>query len=263
MKIGVIVPFWNSEKWLERCCKSLYNNKGDFEFIFVDDHSTDAGREIIYEYCDKDPRFMLTINQHMKGVSGARNTGLDYAVRSCDWITFLDADDTYLPDAYFHYCDAIFDNKEANTHQFNHVRYYAENGMTKVRYANAGGSYNFANMPQAYWAVWNKLYRTDFIENIRFKEGMQYGEDELFSLTCMCKDDHIHHADRKAMILQRRFDNKESLSHIKTAEAIRNSVRAFEDLLDEQKSPLARAAIATAIGDQWMYALTRLYKEGK
>lgn len=261
MKISVIIPYWNSEKWLERCCASLTRQTGNFEFIFVNDYSTDAGKGIVNAYALKDDRFVPVDNQRAKGVSGARNTGLDLAAG--DWITFLDADDTYLPGAFHTYLEAVLADEKANTHQFNHIRYYVETGMTKVRYANAGGRYDFSNLPQAYWAVWNKLYRAEFLTGIRFKEGMSYGEDELFALTCLCKDDRIYHAGRKDMVLQRYFDNKESLSRLKTAEVVRQSVRAFEDLLDEQTEPQARAAIATAIGDQWMYALVRLYKEGK
>ena len=263
MKISVIVPFWNSEEWLGRCLESLTTQQGNFDFILVDDKSTDNSREIAYEYCYRDPRFLLMNNHRTKGVSGARNTGLEYAVRSGDWITFLDADDEYLPDAYQSFCLAKAGDSRANIHQLNHIRYYTKTDKIGVKYANKGGVYRFGNLPEAHWAVWNKLYKAEFLEDIRFKEGMQYGEDELFSLTCICKDNYIHHADYHTIVLKRRFDNKKSLSYSKTSDGVINAIREFENLLNEQTDNVIRADLATIIGDQWIGAMTRLLKEGK
>ena len=122
MKISVIIPFWNSEKWIGRCCESLLKQKGDFEFLFIDDKSTDRGRDVVLSYCNKDPRFRLIANAYGKGVSGARNTGLQVA--EGEWITFLDADDEYLDDAYETFMKVIAADSRANIHQMNHLRYY-------------------------------------------------------------------------------------------------------------------------------------------
>ena len=54
---------------------SLHEQKGDFEFILVNDHSTDQGPEIAERFAGMDNRFVLLTNEHRKGVSGARNTG--------------------------------------------------------------------------------------------------------------------------------------------------------------------------------------------
>ena len=136
MKISVIVPFWNSEKWLGVCCESLISQEGDFDFILVDDKSTDNSREIAYEYCMKDSRFMLMTNFRTKGVSGARNTGLEYACQEKGWITFLDADDELLDNAYQMFMSAIESDERANVHQFNSLRYYPQIDKTVLKYTN-------------------------------------------------------------------------------------------------------------------------------
>ena len=95
--ISVIVPFYNSEEWLGRCCDSLISQKGDFEFILVDDKSKDKSYDIACDYAAKDKRITVLKNKYKKGVCGARNTGIVYA--DGEYITFLDADDEMMSDA--------------------------------------------------------------------------------------------------------------------------------------------------------------------
>ena len=59
MKISVIVPYYEASAWIRRCCESLHKNKGEFEFIFVNDLSSDKSEDIVKEYADVDDRFFL------------------------------------------------------------------------------------------------------------------------------------------------------------------------------------------------------------
>ena len=95
--ISVIIPIYNADKWLNEALRSLQTQSfSDFDVIMVDDGSTDKSAEICQHYCDKDSRFRL-ISQPNKGVSSARNHGIDIA--EGDWIAFMDADDIMPPDA--------------------------------------------------------------------------------------------------------------------------------------------------------------------
>ena len=96
--ISVIVPYKNAAPWIGRCVESLKAQSGDMEFILVNDHSTDDGKKIAKDLTKGDKRFRHYENARADGVSGARNTGLDKA--KGEWITFLDADDEMLPEAY-------------------------------------------------------------------------------------------------------------------------------------------------------------------
>lgn len=206
--ISVIVPFWNSEQWLDRCCESLHKQTGEAEFILIDDHSTDNGIEIAYDYCNKDKRFTLLRNRYTKGVSGARNTGLQYA--SGEYITFLDADDELLPNAI-----KLYNNlNTANIYQANHLRHYTKMNKTKRKYSEPTGERNISDIPTCWCMVWNKLYKREFIKDIRFNEQLNFGEDELFNLECLNKDKHIYCVDIDTV--KRHFDNDRSLSKVKS-----------------------------------------------
>lgn len=100
--ISVIIPLYNKEKCIRKTIDSILNQKGfsDFEIVVVDDGSTDRSCSIVETISDN--RVVL---YHKKngGVSAARNYGALLA--KGDWITFLDADDLFYPDAL-----SIFNN---------------------------------------------------------------------------------------------------------------------------------------------------------
>lgn len=228
--ISVIVPYKNSANWLARCLESLRSQKGDFEFLIVNDNSLDDGPEIAERFAGMDDRFRLFDNEHGPGVSGARNTGLDHA--EGQWITFLDADDELLENAMMTF-EAVM-MTDANVHQFNHVRYYRKADATVIKYANNGGFYTVQDLPTWWFGVWNKLFRADFVRDIRFDESLQYGEDGLFVLECLAKDDKLHHADMNLKTVRHRIENQGSLSHKKTAADIVRQIRAYEDFFLRQ-----------------------------
>lgn len=241
--ISVIVPFYNSEKWLDRCLNSLIIQKENAEFILVDDHSTDNGIEIAYDYCNRDQRFVLLRNHNLRGVSGARNTGIDYA--SGDYITFLDADDELLPDAI-----KIYDTLNGyNIYQANHLRHYAKINKTTRKYSNPTGEHDLKKIPTCWCMVWNKLYKADFIKGIRFKETMQYGEDELFNLECLNKDKKIYCIEVDTMI--RHFDNDNSLSKSKDADDLYKQANELVKFLRRCKDPELKVFTCRLLSEHW------------
>ncbi|MCQ2081376.1 MAG: glycosyltransferase [Lachnospiraceae bacterium] len=89
-KISVIVPVYNSEKYLQKCIDSLLEQDlDDVQFIFVNDGSIDESGKILDKYAS-DFRFII-INQENKGQGAARNKALDVATG--EYIVFLDSDD--------------------------------------------------------------------------------------------------------------------------------------------------------------------------
>lgn len=90
-KISIIVPVYNTEKYLRRCLDSISAQTfTDWECICVDDGSPDDSGSILDEYAEKDGRFVI-IHKENGGVSSARNAGLDIA--RGEWIAFCDSDD--------------------------------------------------------------------------------------------------------------------------------------------------------------------------
>lgn len=96
--ISVIVPIYNSEKYLDQCLASIVNQKYyDLEIILVNDGSTDSSGEICERYNESDNRVVL-INKQNEGLVRARKDGVRRATG--EYITFVDADDWIDVDTY-------------------------------------------------------------------------------------------------------------------------------------------------------------------
>lgn len=98
MIISVIVPVYNTEKYLNRCIDSiLVQTFTDFELLLIDDGSTDSSGKICDEYALKDKRVKVFHTEN-GGVSRARNLGIENA--QGEYISFIDSDDYIRPEMY-------------------------------------------------------------------------------------------------------------------------------------------------------------------
>lgn len=98
--ISVIIPAYNSEKYIERCVDSVKNQTyKKLEIIIINDGSTDNTGNLISDIAKSDSRIKI-INQDNHGVSYTRNKGIDIAKGK--YITFIDSDDYYEMDAIEH-----------------------------------------------------------------------------------------------------------------------------------------------------------------
>lgn len=94
--ISVIIPTYNRAKTVARSINSVLNQTYDkFEIIIVEDGSTDETKEILEKYADD--RIRIIYHDVNKGVTAAKNTGLDNITG--EWFTILDSDDEILPEA--------------------------------------------------------------------------------------------------------------------------------------------------------------------
>jgi hypothetical protein len=96
VKLSVIVPFFNVQQYAPDTLHSLRANaRSDFEFVLVDDKSTDRTPELLERSLDSLPGARLVRHERNGGLATARNTGID-AARG-EYLTFLDGDDWYGP----------------------------------------------------------------------------------------------------------------------------------------------------------------------
>jgi glycosyltransferase involved in cell wall biosynthesis len=94
-KITVLMPVYNAEQFLREAIDSMLNQSfRDFEFLIMDDGSTDSSISIIQQY--QDPRIRLIRNEKNLGISPTLNKGIELA--SSDLIARMDADDISYPD---------------------------------------------------------------------------------------------------------------------------------------------------------------------
>jgi glycosyltransferase involved in cell wall biosynthesis len=191
MKVSVIIPVYNAEKYLIECIESLLNQTlKKCEFIFVNDGSTDLSSTIIEEFKKKDSRVIL-INQENQGVSMARNNGLKIA--SGEYIGFVDADDFVERDIYetmySHVnqegCDAVITNIESEMDGRKFILSYPfpQNKILTRDYINQELFPYFLKADNLNSVV-NKLYKSSIIKEnkLTFPEGIALGEDGLFNI---------------------------------------------------------------------------------
>ena len=91
-KVSVIVPFYNVEKYIDKCLNSLVNQTlEDIEIIIVNDGSKDNSETIAKEYASKYKNKIIYLKKENGGLSDARNYAIPYATG--EYIAFLDSDD--------------------------------------------------------------------------------------------------------------------------------------------------------------------------
>ncbi len=130
-KISVIVNCFNGEKYLEKCLKSIINQKySNFEIIFFDNLSTDNSKDIVKNI--KDDRIRLFSSQKKLPLYEARNEAINKS--SGDLIAFLDVDDWWDPE-YLNSREKDFDNNQYQIFYNNAFMFYEKNGKYK-KYKN-------------------------------------------------------------------------------------------------------------------------------
>ncbi|MBO7328446.1 MAG: glycosyltransferase [Lentisphaeria bacterium] len=189
INISVIVPVFNTAKYLKQCLDSLCaQSVPGIEFILVDDGSTDGSGSILKEYADNDSRFKL-ITQENRGFAGARNRGIEEA--SGEFIGFVDSDDWIEPDMFQKLWEIHNTDFQADIIQCSCIHEYVNESVSipicnkaiiKLL-ANSGGKLKGSEaLILDDGTIWNRIYRRSMIKenDIGFKEEMTFGEDVFF-----------------------------------------------------------------------------------
>ncbi|MFE7772943.1 glycosyltransferase family 2 protein [Streptomyces sp. NPDC057445] len=132
-KLSVVVPFHNVGIYAPDTMRSLANNADpDFEFLLVDDCSTDATPHVLDHWQGRIPNARVIRHETNRGVAQARNTGLDAATG--DYVTFLDGDDWYAP-GHLHAMVRGIERLDCDFARTDHVQ--ATGRSRHIRYAPA------------------------------------------------------------------------------------------------------------------------------
>lgn len=176
-KISVIVPVYKVEKYLERCIESILNQTyKNLEIILVDDGSPDKCGEICDEYAKKDKRIKV-LHKENGGLSSARNEGIKVATG--EFVTFVDSDDYLNKDMYKILYENI-ENTQSDVSACNLFYEYEDenNRIEKVNKDDLKKEYNnidaikeLLKNERIYNYAWNKLYKKELFENIKYPEG--------------------------------------------------------------------------------------------
>lgn len=237
-KVSLIITVYNKAPFLRRCLDSIVNQTDkSSQIIIVDDESTDKSKEICKEYCKRNNWEYYRIKH--SGVSVARNFGLDKAKGK--YVSFLDVDDSLVENALEIYNKII--RHGFNIYQFGQYRCH-RNATYKDRFQK--GFHKLDSLPRRWAMVWNKLYKKSFISGIRFIEGLQFGEDEIFNVRCILRNDGLYHAPQT--LINHYFDDKESLCRGElSVERLERLIKELDKLRVKQKNPVKKKWIENKI----------------
>lgn len=192
-KVSIIIPVYKVEKFLNRCLDSVLGQTlKEIEIILVDDGSPDNCGRICDEYAAKDKR-VIVIHKKNAGVSAARNSGLEVA--SGEFVGFVDSDD-YVAATMFEdmYRQAVLADAEMAMCQFSItdgatdqlVHRFSGDDFNVLRFDNKKAFELIADFScPVQVTVWNKLFKRELIQNLRFDTSKRMAEDLEFLMRAL------------------------------------------------------------------------------
>lgn len=183
IKVSVIIPVFNVEKYLNQCLDSVCaQTLKDIEIICINDGSTDNSYNLLCEYAKLDSRIII-VNQNNKGVSSARNAGVKLA--KGEFLCFIDSDD-YVDSDYLEklYQSAVTNNCEIACSGFikvSGIRKSVKKEISKVAVLkNISEKIEIEQIPKHNY-IWNKIFlRQSFINNnFKFAECRFFEDIEI------------------------------------------------------------------------------------
>lgn len=205
MKISIIVPFYNSVRYLEECIRSILNQTyQNWELILVDDGSTDGSRELATQFVSTDRRIRLFVQEN-QGVSAARNLGLRKSTG--DFVSFVDSDDMLKLSTLQDCIDCIDSSVDIvrtayvrKIHEFEEFVTLGFSGLFEKREIRncilpeyiAPRSLTESS---AFCSVWSCLFRKEIIDTLSF-QNVEVMEDKLFFLEALLRARKIMFLDK-------------------------------------------------------------------
>lgn len=204
--ISIIIPVYNGEKYVENLinnfkCQAV-KDYNDLELVFIDDGSIDKTVDILNKHTENKMFKISVFSQENKGVSCARNLGIEKA--KGDFITFVDVDDLVTKD-YFKSLKNCIDSKEFDVFVFTSTRLKEENFKLNNTQEDMVVNHIFKEdmllkmlENPTKFGVYNLLIKKDFINknNLKFALGYKYYEDYDFIYRAFALAKHIVITDK-------------------------------------------------------------------
>lgn len=179
MKLSVIVPVYNVEKYLAECVDSLLNQTlSDMEIFLVDDGSKDSSGAICDRYAKEYPDKVKCLHIDNGGQGRARNFALPMA--QGEYLGFVDSDDWVLPDMYEKLCRRA-DETGADIAACDFLERFDDGTEREVPGAFQDHLLSFAG------SCCNKVFRASLVNGLRFPEERLWYEDFYFSAVMLIR----------------------------------------------------------------------------
>ena len=227
-KVSVIIPVYNTEKYLKKCLDSVCNQTlSDIEIICVNDCSPDNSLAILNEYAAKDSRIKVIDFKENKGAAVARNTGIDVACG--EYIGFVDSDDFVDLDFYEKlYTKALETDADC-----------VKSNLIFEDFINETKNKEYHNLPEVRKNKLNlnhiptTLIKKNFLSgnNIAFPESLKNAEDCIFEVMVGALANKIKIVE--SVFYHYRFNNQ-SLNNSEnySIEKIKNLLLSFDKIVD-------------------------------
>ncbi len=210
--VSVIVPVYNVKQFLPESIESVINQTyRNLDILLVDDGSTDGSSEICDAYATKDSRIRV-VHQENKGLSGARNAGLD--IMNGDIVAFLDSDDAFHPEM-IQLMVATMQRNGTDVVICRHSSCRTNKKMKHPRISSEKATLILYDRREALrallsgkidWYAWNKVYRRECFEAIRYPQGQVY-EDIDTTYTILNSAKKVALIDAPLIMYRRRLES--------------------------------------------------------
>ena len=185
MKFSIIVPVYNSAKYVSRTIDNLLDQRVDKEIILVNDGSQDDSLDLLRQY-EKNNECIIVVDKKNGGVSSARNAGIN--VSTGELVLFVDSDDLLAPDTLKQVEDVYNENVDCVFYSYKTVKdgkdlqiySYLQTGLYSIKeWIN---DFDRLNKTRILNCIGAKVYRNQIIKenNIYFNENISYCEDVGF-----------------------------------------------------------------------------------
>lgn len=229
-KISIIVPVYKVEPYVEKCLQSLLNQDlpaDDYEIICINDGSPDKSPEIIRGFAQKHSNVIL-LDQENKGVSAARNNGIEHATG--EYLFFVDADDSLHPNCL----NALYEHSKTNTIDLLYVRADiiepdgSVNGKLLMEDADGLILDGFKHYRRGF--IFG-LYDRKTVGDLRFFSGIPVGEDALFNIMMHAQSRRITYTDIPAYKYLTREGSASRAANLASDSIFLGNMKAFELLV--------------------------------
>ena len=250
VSISIIVPVYNVGDYLERCVDSLISQTtvDQIEILLIDDGSTDHSGVICDEYSKKFP-FITTIHQRNKGVSAARNTGINNSTG--EYIAFVDADD-FVDSGLFEKMTIDAQKTGADLIVFDYWVTYEDGSKSKYRRTSSEKTWSREESLKEFLSggliginLFDKLFKRSCVNTLRFDERIKVGEDLFFIFNFLLNTNLVygsfqpgyHYFQRNGSAMKDSFSEK-YFDAIVVSERIRDIVSANYSYLQDYAEAL-------------------------
>ena len=178
--LTIIIPFFNSVKYIEKSIKLLTNQTNlNYKVIFIDDCSNDNSYDLCKSLIRENKNFSILKNSNHKGVGFARALGLQTC--KTEYVTFFDIDDIYTPTAIQTILNEIELLPDTDIFVYNHSFLDMNINNSEITFSSNTDNYNelFDTNSPLICHLWNKVFKTSLLKNLdyNFLSQITFSED--------------------------------------------------------------------------------------